>query len=152
MRGTGGRLDGRETGWECIPLTVLPCRAVVWQHCVPLLKGTIPQVWSSPAARVLLSYLLPPLAPLGLGVVKPWLVSFNLTHTFVNCAFIQLSPILSPEYISARTLTLLSREIIPGLYCSQYSTKGPNSGKSSPQHHLLSYAKAAPHWQPGTFQ
>lgn len=114
MRGTGGRLDGTETSWACVPWLPLPARPQFGSGCVSLLKATIPAGWCSPTAQVPFSQSLPHLAPLALGVVKLLLApgcsanpvsSFKPAHSFVNNAFIQPSPIILLESISARSLT-----------------------------------------------
>jgi len=86
----------------------------------------------------------------------PSLLSFSHAHLFNQCLCSTFSNypswVLLPGPWPRQSLCPLHREIIPRLYCSQYSTPGPNSEKSSIRSHLFSSPKTILHWQAGTPQ
>lgn len=119
MGDIAGWLDSIGIRWECIPLAVSPCQARIWQWPCSSPEGH----WRAHSCRVILSnnpssilLIAPSSCPFGSrsgkvvasswGLYHPLLIAFNHpAHTFVNSTFIQLSPIIHLECISARTLT-----------------------------------------------
>lgn len=138
MGGTGGRSEGRETGWACIPLAVSPWQATVSQWLCSSTEGPN-------SCGVILSYspgsiliIGPSSCPLGSGSGKVvagswvfhsplWFLLTLLTPLPIVSSFklLQLYPlaIFLPGPRRKQSLCQLCRETIPRLCGSQYSSR-----------------------------